>query len=44
MVTELKVLLHVDDVGQAILIVLLEQLQNFHLCLRLIFKPLDWLV
>ena len=42
LVTEVKVLLHVDDVGHAMLIVLLDQLQNFHLCHRLC-KPDDWL-
>ena len=33
LVTEVEV--YVDDVGDAMLIILLEQLQNFHLCHRL---------
>ena len=43
LVTEVEVLLHVDDGGHVMLIVLLDQLQNFHLC-HLLCKPVYWLV
>ena len=44
MVPEVEVLLHVDDVGNAVLVVFLQQLQNFHFRSRHSCKPNDWLV
>ena len=42
LVTEVEVLLHVDDVGDNMLLVPLEELPNFNPCHRLNGKPIDW--